>query len=194
MEIRYEKFGFYTVDLEYLRYLNAVDDEVRFSEERHYETKPFLGILIMVGNYPYFVPLSSRKPRHARMDNVGRDYYLIYERIPQSARHAQDIVKLISNSECLRILALLDIRKMIPVPDGVYHPIIFDDVSDARYRSLLAKEFSFCRSIKEGLLEKVAAVYRNQKSSGRVYFGYCNFSALEAACDQYPKRQTGSTD
>lgn len=194
MEIRYEKFGFYTVDLEYLRYLNAVDNEVRFSEERHYETKPFLGILIMVGNYPYFVPLSSRKPRHAKMDNVGRDYYLIYERIPQSARREQDIVKPISASECLRILSLLDIRKMIPIPDGAYHPIIFDDVPDARYRSLLAKEFSFCRSIKEGLLEKVAAVYHHQKSTGRVHFGYCNFSALEAACDQYQNRQADPTD
>lgn len=194
MEIRYEKFGFYTVDLEYLRYLNAVDDEVRFSEERHYETKPFLGILIMVGNHPYFVPLSSRKSRHARMDNVGRDYYLIYERIPQFAMREQDIVKPVSDSECLRILALLDLRKMIPVPNGVYHPIIFDDVSDARYRSLLMKEFSFCRGIREGLLEKAAAVYNNQKSSGRVYFGYCNFSALEAACEQYHKRQTDSTN
>ena len=36
MEATYQDFGFYHVDLDYLRYLHGIDPEVQFSETKNY--------------------------------------------------------------------------------------------------------------------------------------------------------------
>ena len=54
----------------------------------------------------------------------------------------------------MHVLSVLDIKKMIPVPDGVYKRIVFDELSDERYQDLFEKEYAFCLTIKDKILTK----------------------------------------
>lgn len=185
MDVRIENLGLYNIDVDYLRYLNEIEPEVQFTREKDYEQKPFLGILVMIDTYSYFIPLTSGKPKHAKWKNVGPAHYLIYEQVKKTELRRRDIFKSISDQEALKIFAALDLKKMIPVRSGLYTRIDFSALSDRRYADLLEKEYRFCQKLQDGILSKVAQIYREQKESGKIYPMYCDFRKLESACDTY---------
>ena len=62
--VEFKEFGFYTIDADYLQYLNGVDSEVYYNEAYRTSVKPFVGIVIGIGEYNYFIPLTSAKIKH----------------------------------------------------------------------------------------------------------------------------------
>lgn len=194
MNIEFKDFGLYIIDVNYLKHLHDdVDEEVRFDASKAYDRKPFLGIIVAIDKYTYFIPLTSSKPKHAKWKNVDKTYYLIYEVIEKSDLRKYDVYKPYSDTQVLKIMAALDIKKMIPVPDGLYARIDFSKVSDQKYQSLLMKEYRFCQKIQDGIIEKAKLIYENQKSSGKVFPMFCNYSKLETACDGYLTSNEGTS-
>lgn len=51
------KYGFYTVDPDYLEYLNGIDSEVYYTSSYRNTIKPFVGIVVGIGSYNYFIPV-----------------------------------------------------------------------------------------------------------------------------------------
>lgn len=80
---------------------------------------------------------------------------------------------------------MLEIKKMIPVKDGLYHKVDFSLVSDLSYRDLLEKEYAFCKPLLPEIVKKAQTIYNKQKNSGVVEALHCNFSLLEEVCDNY---------
>ena len=185
MGITFKDFGFYLIDEKYLKYLHDIDEEVRYDEYRNYDKKPFLGILVMMDSYTYFIPLTSAKTKHIRWKNVDKTHYLIYEIIDKKDRNPRDIVREYSDTKYLKILSALDIKKMVPVPEGVYEKKNFDQETDLKYKYLLQKEYSFCLKIRKGIIEKAENLYKQQKDTSVVFKYYCDFTKLEKACDEY---------
>lgn len=185
MNVLFQDFGLYNVDIEYLRYLNKIEPEVQFSEDKDYEQKPFLGIVVLIDQYTYFIPLTSGKRKHSKWKNVGTAHYLIYEQVRKSELRPNDITKSISETDALKIFAALDIKKMIPVKDGLYSRIDFSTLNDRKYADLLEKEYRFCQKIQNGILLKAQQIYEEQKSTGVIHPIYCDFAKLEVACDTY---------
>lgn len=185
MEISFQDFGFYHVDVDYLRYLHGIDSEVQFSAVKDYTQKPFLGILVLIYGYHYFIPLTSAKPKHTKLRNVGPAHYLIYEQIKKTELTKRDVYKEISDTEVLKLFAALEIKKMIPVKPGLFSRIDFSAVKDTRYADLLEKEYRFCQRIQDGILNKARRIYEEQKRTGIVRPMHCSFSKLEVACDEY---------
>lgn len=185
MDVRFENLGLYNVNLDYLKYLNSIDPEVQFTHEKDYTKKPFLGIVVIIDSYTQLIPLTSSKPKHIKWKNVGTAHYLIYEQVEKTELRKNDVFKSTSDTKALKILAALDIKKMIPVYDGLYSRINFDKLTDQRYADLLEKEYRFCQKHQNGIISKVTQVYTEQKETGKVYPMYCNFAKLEAACAQY---------
>ncbi len=184
MKIAFYNFGIYNVDVAYLKYLYGVDSEVYYSENR-YDKKPFLGITVGIGFYTYFIPFSSPKQKHLKWDNVGSAHYLIYEYADRNRLPGKAICRTSNKPQVMHILAVLDIKKMIPVPDGLYLQIDINKIADRGYRALLKKEDRFCQKVQLGILERVTKIYKEQKKTGKIHKFYCNFAALEAACDSY---------
>ena len=185
MSISFENFGLFNIDIDYLRYLNGVDSEVQFSDDKDYEQKPFLGIIVLIDTHSYFIPLTSGKYKHTKWKNVGPAHYLVYEQVNKSELRKHDVHKSISETEALKIFAALDIKKMIPVRTGLYTRLDFSMISDERYADLLEKEYRFCQKIQDGILAKAELIYTEQRKTGKVYPMYCNFAKLEEACDTY---------
>lgn len=185
MNVRFENLGLYNIDTDYLRYLNSIEPEVQFTEEKDYAQKPFLGVIVTIDTYSYFIPLTSGKPKHAKWKNVGAAHYLVYEQVKKTELRKKDIYKSISETDALKIYAALDLKKMIPVRRELYTRIDFSALSDEKYADLLEKEYRFCQKQQDGILSKVTQIYTQQKESGKVFPMYCNFAKLEEACDKY---------
>ena len=187
MNVVFKGFGFYNVDLAYLQYLNKIDSEVRFDQDKAYDHKPFLGIIVFIEGRDYLIPLTSGKLKHKTWKNVGEAHYLVYEIVSKKDLRPKDIYKPYSPTEVMKVLAALDIKKMIPVKEGVYSAINFDLLEDKKYADLLEKEYRFCQKIQDGILAKAKQIYFEQKLTGKVHNMYCNFAKLEAACDTYQR-------
>lgn len=179
------KYGFYTVDPDYLEYLNKVDSEVYYNSSYRNSIKPFIGVIVGIENYNYFIPVSSAKEKHKRWRNVSDEHFIIYEVIDNSVSIEGNIYKYYSDTEKMHILSILDIKKMIPVPTGYYEQVVFDELDDDRYKDLFEKEYAFCLSIKDKVLNKVQKIYNNQKETGIVRRANCNFEKLEDAMNQW---------
>lgn len=137
---------FYSIDIEYIKYLHSYDSEVYFNMQRHdYENKPYIGTIIYNGIIPYFVPLTSAKQKHIKLKNTGIDYLVIYENIQQSEIHDKDIIKHMQNGQIKKLLSVVDLRKTIPVANHCYHKI---NIRTHKDRDLLAKEYAFCKKKK----------------------------------------------
>ena len=106
---------------------------------------------------------------------------MIYEVIDNSITINGDIYKYYSDEEKMHILSILDIKKMIPVPNGCYERIEFDELDDIRYKDLFEKEYAFCLKVKTKVLKKVEKLYQKQKETGTIRRANCNFSELEKA-------------
>ena len=185
MNVSFENFGLYNVDVDYLRYLNSIEPEVQFSDDKYYEQKPFLGVVILIDDYSYFIPLTSGKRKHAKWKNVGPAHYLVYEQVEKSELRRNDVFKSISDTEALKIFAALDIKKMIPVKEGLYSRIEFSSLSDRKYADLLEKEYRFCQKIQDGILVKANQIYTEQKKSGvGVLFVGEDLDVMLALCDK----------
>ena len=185
MEVRFQNLGLYHVNLDYLRFLHKIDSEVQFSEVKNYAAKPFLGILLLIGDRHYVIPLTSAKPKHTKMRYADPGHYLIYEEIPKSELTPKDIYKAISDTTVRKIFSMLEIKKMIPIKEGLFSRIEFHEIDDKRYVDLLEKEYRFCQKIQDGIAEKAKRIYMDQKRTGIVRPMHCNFERLEAACDAY---------
>ena len=61
----------------------------------------------------------------------------------------QIIYKSDDGKKKIHILSVLDIKKMIPVPDGEFEYIDFDKLVDERNKDLFEKEYTFCLQIKK---------------------------------------------
>ena len=63
------KYGFYTVNPDYLEYLNQTDSEVYYNTSYRNSIKLFVGIIVGIESYNYFIPISSAKEKHKRWKN-----------------------------------------------------------------------------------------------------------------------------
>lgn len=70
-----KEYGFYTVNSDYLKYLNKIDPEVYYNPSYRTSTKPFIGIILMVENTNYFVPITSAKEKHKKWKNVSDEHF-----------------------------------------------------------------------------------------------------------------------
>ena len=175
----------YTVDTNYVHTLSQADKEVFY--DQNYTTKPYVGIIVLNGNYKYFIPLTSAKPKHASWSTSTSTNYLIYETLPKGTSIPQNwVCNTSSNSPNIKhILAVLEIKKMIPVPDNSFSKINFNQVSDLNYRALLLKEYHFLKPLEATIWSKAAKIYNKQINSNVVLPFHCNYRLLESICDKY---------
>ena len=180
-----EKFGFYTVKADYLQFLNSRDSEVYYNTSYQTAVKPFVGIVIMVADYHYFIPLTSAKIKHIKWKNVSDDCFLIYEILKNERVLDRYICKEYSDEQKLHILSVLDTKKMIPVHENAYQKVDFNKIEDLKYRDLFRKEYAFCLKIQDKILKRAEKIYDKQKKSGIVRHAYCNFALCEKALEDW---------
>ena len=56
-----ENLRIYRIQNKYIRYLSRADSRVQYNKDAR---RPYVGIVLTVGSYRYFVPMESPKPNH----------------------------------------------------------------------------------------------------------------------------------
>lgn len=183
------------IDVQYVKALHDVCGEVFYSS-KHYDNKPYLGILVSNENgRKYVIPLTSAKDKHKSWKNVDADRYLIYEEAALSDMGERDIYTVLMDdpTKVKHILSAIEIKKMIPIRDDVYSVVNInvlptDSDYEKKYKDLLNKEYSFCIKIIAQLIEKANKIYSKQMETGKILKFGCDFEALETVCDTYIKK------
>lgn len=174
---------FYNINIDYLEFLHNIDNEVEYSS--NYRTssaeKVFLGIITDVNGQKYFIPLTSAKAKHTSDTLVSKNHMLIYETVSkdQKEKFPDKFYKATENeNEFLLLISCLLFNKAIPVLDGQYHLLDIPNVEDSKYRSMLIKEYLFCRSMQDEIQERALSTIKAIKSGKRVRYA-CNLNLLE---------------
>ncbi len=157
---------FFTVDEDYIQYLKGFDTNV---PDNYSSTKPFIGILFNINGLDYIAPLTSAKPKHAKIKNSSPTAFKVFDGTTDGD-----------------LLALVQLNNMIPVTKANITKL---DVKsqDLKYQSLLLKEINFIRTHRDKLLKKASKLYElvvNKKVPNLVKIS-CKFKALEEASSNY---------
>ena len=160
--------NFYTVKNEYVLHLQNKEllsrgftrvPNIDYGKDRN--EKFLCGIVLTVQEWNYFVPVTSFKEE--RPDN-----FLIF-------------------AENQKVVSSLRFNYMFPVPLNQIKIRNINDISDKRYKALVAQELKYCRKNAALIQKKAERTYKRVllgKDIGLVH-NSCDFLLLEEACNMY---------
>ena len=184
-----DKLKFINISQDYLKYLHDHCSEVYY-KQFNYDNKPYLGILINNENNQYVIPLSSAKEKHKLWKNTDANRFLVYENCDKSSLSKKAIYKENPDGSIKHILSAIDLKKMIPVKEGIYSIVDLvakqnDTTEERNYKNLLNKEYSFCLKILPSIIQKANKLYNKQIETGKIIKFCCDFKLIEEKCNQY---------
>lgn len=177
-----EKLNLYYIDMKYVRNLSHVDDHVMsVSPQRQKQSRPFVGIVVMLNGRNYCIPLSSPKSKFEKMKSQ-LDLFKILDNRHKNSNGAP------------KLLGVLNINNMIPVDKAVIKEVDLrvspkDDRETQRYKELMQMQIKFCRQNADVIFSHARKVYdlvmltpeKNRNLTRRCL----NFVALESVLEKY---------
>ena len=155
------KLRFYRIQEGYIEFLHKIDYRVQMNKNQR---RPYVGIILTVGDYDYYVPLESPKPNHANIKSGG------------------PVLKLDGGK-----LGIMGFNNMIPVKK--YQLIEFDimEEPDEKYRALLLNQLDYCNKNRELILKRASATYKKAVEGNNPFYRKvcCDFKKLENSCGKY---------
>lgn len=158
---------FYHITDEYITYLRKYDTRVA---ENKRESRPYVGIVVQIGDINYYAPFTSPKVKHLKMKN-GKDF----RKIGSGTYGA------------------INFNNMIPVPD---HALILMDIAsepDEKYKRLLQNQYKAIQADYAAIV-RTAQKLRNliltedihlSEFDRRVKERCCNLKVLESIFRSY---------
>lgn len=185
-----DNMKFITLNQDYIKELHKACEEVYY-KSTNYDGKPYFGILLSTSDRTYAIPLSSAKNKHKTWKNINQECYLVYEYAKKTKVSKNSIWVETKDPDIVKhILSVIDIKKMIPIKEGVYSEVNLnktsqDSIAEAKYKDLMNKEYLFCLKNIDSILSKANRLYEKQFTSGKVKKFCCDFKILEDVCDNY---------
>lgn len=156
-----ETLRIYRIEDKYIRYLKSRDYRVQDNKNRR---RPYVGIVLYVGDYRYFVPMESPKSNHANI---------------KSGKH---LMKLDGGK-----LGLLGFNNMIPVHDSALISFNINNEPDRQYAELLRRQVSYINKNKADVLNHASQTYYSVVKKENTFLQKicCDFKKLERACNRF---------
>jgi len=163
-----EKLNFYTVNADYVQYLQKAEQEKRgfsrvpnmiYSEK--YKQKFLCGIVLHVNDVDYYVPVTSYKQQKP-------DNFLIV-------------------ADNRQVVSSLRFNYMFPIPKSLVAVRVIGDEQDRSYRALLAQELRYCIKNQNAIQKFAERTYKRVllgKDLGLIA-NSCDFLLLEQKCVEY---------
>lgn len=173
----------YSVSDEYINYLRKKFPRVYSNKENVcVHTRKYLGAVIEIGSYKYYIPLSSPKEKH--------DYIMVEGR-KTIRKNSLIVIRIVSGiGDNMELKGTLQIGTMIPVPDAAIELYDVDGETDRAYKDLVNEEIIFIRKHEKAIIKNAKVLYskRNAGEENRVVQNCLDFKALEVECDAWKKR------
>jgi len=174
----------YVADKDYVNHLHSIDKKVEKIDYKD-SFKPYFGVVMDIGGHNYYLPISSPKHKHKRMKNN------------------KDFLKVIDHSDTStgdgKLIAVLNINNMIPIPDEYITRLDYNDVDKYKvfandslkeiYVDLLRKELEIIKSMSDKIESNATSLYEHYKAypTSKLSSRCCNFIELEKSKDNYKK-------
>ena len=152
----------YKIKESYVRFLHGCDSRVLLNKGQR---RPYVGVVLTVGSYRYFVPMESPKPSHAVLKPsvfimpIERGQY-----------------------------GILGFNNMIPVAPGALISFDISEENDTKYAALLRRQAAFINQHKSDVYSRASKTYYRATTKTKDNFFRkvcCDFKKLERACDDY---------
>ena len=162
----------YKIKEDYVEYLRTKEPKVLKNKN---EKRPYIGTILKITGFTYFIPLSSPKDKHKNMKNM-KDFHKI------------------KGGE----YGVINFNKIIPVPKECVLSFKFSDEEDEEYKILLQNQYKCIKEMKSIIKTKSNVVYEifHTKDEDltpadlRIKQRCCNFDLLEQMCDSYINKNT----
>ena len=164
----------------YICYLRAKIPNVYSNKDQNRtHTRKYLGVVMDINNYKYYIPLSS--PKKSDYQLAGPSLVIKKSIVP--------IIRITRKNRTgdKELLGTLRISHMIPVPDSELIPYNIESETDAKYKVLVEEEYSYIHKNRERICKNVEVMYK-QKNEGYEadYVSRAlNYSELERMCDEF---------
>lgn len=168
--------------MKYVRDLSKADDNVMStSPQARKSNRPFVGILILLNNRNYCIPLTSPKSKF------------------EGRKNSVDFIKITHPTEknkngAFKMIGALNLNNMIPVDLSLLKKIDLqiyksDTVTNKEYKELMKDQLNFCQMNQDIILKRANSLYnlvtkypdKNRNLAHRC----CNFAKLEKVLDKY---------
>lgn len=180
-----EEFKLYSVSDEYVEWLRKSFPNVysnKINVRTH--TRKYLGIVLHIEKYNYYIPLSS--PKDSDYQIVGGNKIIRKSIVP--------IIRIIvkGKSGKKELKGTLRISHMIPVPASEVVLYDLENESDSTYKDLVQNEMIFIRKNRSKIALNAKLLYK-QKTTNDSAGGYIksalDYHALEVLCDSFKKNK-----
>lgn len=174
-----KRFKLYHVNMKYIRNLHRIDDNIpSVSPQNDKQSIPFLGIILLVNNSKFCIPLSSNSEEKNKKLASMRDNITLRKIYDKSGK----------------LLAVLNLNNMIPIRDEYISEIDLkihtNDIPELRrWKKLCIKELNWCQSHQseiERLANELYRLYISNEPFGKRKI-CLNFPALENECNKAKK-------
>ena len=171
-----EELLFYIVDKNYIKYLSEFENHVSYNKDEIGHSRPYLGIVLKIEKYQYFVPLYSYKERYRKYKN-NPSFFFVYDR---------------KNNP----LAIIKFSAMIPVPSNIKVTYVLEyNKQDKKYKDLISAEYRYINSNKEEIYRRANKMYiavtKHKKNFLKTIA--CNFKLLEEKSIKYKSEKWAKT-
>ena len=174
----------YNVTDGYIDYLHSEHKHVYSNKEnQRTHDRKYLGFVIDLETYRYYVPLSSPKASDYAVvegkKEIRRDSFLIF-RIRSGEGENQEI------------RGTIRFANMIPVPDGELIAYDEEAETDEDYRNLVMEELMYIRKNADRIKSRAKTIYNKYKAgSTEPVMSYClDYTDLERMHDEWIKAVT----
>lgn len=153
----------YRIKDDYIKYLKEYDDTV-MENKPDGKRRPYVGIVVEINSFKYYIPLTSPKRKHLTMKNNI------------------DFLK-INNGEH----GAMNINNMIPVKDSELIHFNIQDEEDESYKNLLINQHRFIKDNTDRIIKNANKLYEKVViKEDRNFIKKCSkFKLLEEKCNQY---------
>ena len=181
-----EQFKLYSVSDEYVEWLRKDFPNVysnKINSRTH--TRKYLGVVLQIGRYNYYVPMSS--PKDSDYQVAGDNKVIKKSIVP--------IVRIVVKNSVgeKELKGTLRISHMIPVPESELQLYDMENETDSTYKDLVQNEMIFIRKNREKIDSNAKLLYK-QKLANDTTAGYVksalDYKALEGLCDLFVNRKT----
>jgi protein AbiQ len=127
----------YTIDTDYIEFLARFQEHIWINEENN-RLRPYVGVVLDIGEYQYYAPLSSPKPKHLHM------------------KDRLDFIRLEYKGT---LKGVINLNNIIPVSDSLVTKIDIQSIVDVNYKNLLNVEMIDIRRKRSIIQRNAKTVY-----------------------------------
>ena len=165
------KLQFYTINPEYIDYLQSIDTNVyNHSGPKYTKPRPYIGVVLEVAGNKFFAPLTSYKPKQDRIASSNLSVFKIHKRTNPESK-----------------LGVISLKSMIPVLDSQLQ-LLDMDAHPPKYKDLLYMQYEFIGLNAPRITQRAEKLFHQVVSLKTPFYVKiaCDFPKLIKASQNYP--------